>query len=104
MTQARIRTRSRSPLVWGWMNDERVRDGRARGETFEEIGRSLGVSRFAVVKRAVRIGVWVPKCQRSDSEAQVMLNPRLDPRLGPRMTSWELICAGTSLEGTRWPG
>ena len=81
--------------AWNARSDASLARLRKRGFTWETIGFAFGLSRSAVIRRGMLIGLRQPPASRPDPE---LTNPGRDPLRAGHPLSWGILTAGTLLE------
>jgi hypothetical protein len=84
---------------WTDAQDTQIRRLRAEGASWDSIAELLVLSRWSVIERGRRIGARAP--------ARELVTPPEDPARDPlpagHPRSWEVLTAGTVLEGSLYP-
>jgi len=85
--------------AWNALSDANIAQLRARGFAWETIAFALGLSRWAVIDRAVRIGL----CRQLLVPDPDLADPAREPLRAGHPLSWGLLTEGTLLEGSLYP-
>ena len=85
-------------LIWTAARDLQLKRLRAEGASWNTIAAALGLSRFAVIERARRIGARKPPDHAPASE-----DPERETLPAGHSVTWGSITAGTVLEGLAYP-
>ena len=86
-------------LFWTEAQDLTIRRMRAEAETWDSIGRALGLSRYAVIERGRRLGAERP----APGFQAPTDDPRREALAAGHPRSWGAITQGTLLDGCRYP-
>lgn len=86
-------------LVWTNAQDTQIRRLRAEGASWDTIAAILGHTRWAIIDRGRRIGARPPPREFVPPPE----DPGRDPLPAGHPRSWDVITAGTVLQGTPYP-
>ena len=84
---------------WTDAQDTRIRRLRAEGASWDSIAALLGLSRWSVIERGRRIGARPPVREAVTPPE----DPGRDPLPAGHPRSWDVLTAGTVLEGSPYP-
>lgn len=91
-----------APLVWTESRDQKLRELRAEGRSWDTIAAMLGLSRWAAIQRGGLVGAFKPAPPPRLTAAQAAEAGR--EALAPgHPVSWGAITAGTLLDGMAYP-
>ena len=94
------------PQFRGWPRpqDAQIRRLRGEGATWDRIAKALAVTRNAARERGRRIGAHLPPPSvAAQSMAAFLLDPCREPLPAGHPASWDMLTAGSCLEGTPYP-
>jgi hypothetical protein len=86
-------------LVWTEAQDSQIRRLRAEGASWDTVATILGLARWTVIDRGRRIRALRPLRQSMTPQE----DPSRDPLPAGHPRSWNVLTAGTVLEGTPYP-
>lgn len=86
-------------FIWSVAQDAQIRRLRAEGASWDMIAAILGLSRWAIIDRGRRIGARPPPREFIPPPE----DPARDPLPAGHPRSWNVLTAGTVLEGTVYP-
>ena len=93
----------RRQTVWNAEMDGRLRSLRRDGATWDRLAVEMGLSRDTVLERARKLGA-----RAKDTMAMAKAEPPGEPRDRPARApghpaTWQMLTAGTSLDGATYP-
>ena len=88
-------------LVWTELRDAVLRTLREQALSWEQIGAAMGISRWAAIERAKRIGAHAPLPPRPPRAPAQERNREPLPAGHP--IAWQILTHGTLLAGTAYP-
>ena len=87
-------------LVWTELRDAVLRTLREQGRSWDIIAASMGISRWAAIERARRIGAHIPLPPRP---ARAPAPDTREPLHAGHPLAWQVLTEGTLLAGTAYP-